>query len=126
MVARDQVKFVATNIYSLAQAYAEPERIPMAIYHDEEMVGFVMFNERPLPDGTHRVSRLMIDQHYQRRGYGREAMELVLARLEGVPGLAEIRVDYHRLNRAAANLYASLGFVPFMEQGDEVVVRLRF
>lgn len=125
-VARDQIKFVATNVYSLAQAYAEPERLPMAIYDGEEMVGFVSFNERPRPDGTYRISRLMIDQHYQRRGYARTAMQLVLARLRGAPEIQEVMVDYHRLNRAAANLYESLGFVPFEEQGDEVIARLRF
>ena len=124
-VARDQIKFVATNVYSLAQAYAEPERTPMAIYNGEEMVGFVSFNERPRPDGMYRVSRLMIDQHYQRRGYARTAMQLVLARLRRVPEIREVVVDYHRLNRAAANLYESLGFVPFTEQGDEVIARLQ-
>ncbi len=47
-----QEKFVATNIFSLAQAKAQPEMVPLAIYHKEEMVGFATHALDP-DDGQH-------------------------------------------------------------------------
>ncbi len=39
---RDNQRFVASNVYSLAESKYEPENIPMAVYAGETMVGFVM------------------------------------------------------------------------------------
>ena len=96
----------------------------MAIYDDEEMVGFVVFNVRPRPDGTFRISQLMIDRHYQRRGYARMALQLVLDHYRRTDGINEVVVDYHRENRAAAHLYESVGFTPVEERGDAVIARI--
>jgi diamine N-acetyltransferase len=123
-VADGQVGFVAPNVFSLAQAKVEPERVPLAIYDGDTMVGFVMYNDRPLPDGTFRLSRLMIDRRYQGRGYGRAASEAVIQRLHAVSDCHEILLDYARDNVAAAHLYGSLGFQPIAETVGEIVARL--
>jgi diamine N-acetyltransferase len=39
----EQQHFVATNLYSLAQAKVFPECIPLALYYGETMVGFLMY-----------------------------------------------------------------------------------
>ncbi|HZT97303.1 MAG TPA: GNAT family N-acetyltransferase [Chloroflexota bacterium] len=121
----DQAHFVASNLISIAQSRIEPERTPMAIYVDETMVGFVLFNDRPLWDGSYRLSRLMIDHDHQGRGYGRAATKLVISRLRDVAGCHEILLDYHQDNHAAASLYTSLGFEPFDEHDGVIVCRLR-
>ena len=123
-VAEDQEGFVSPNVYSLAQARAESERVPLAIYDGDLMVGFVMYNDRPLPDGTFRLSRLMVDRRYQGRGYGRAAAALVIQRLRAVPNCQEILLDYARENAAAARLYGSLGFQPIAETEGEIIARL--
>src|SRR6185437_9056222 len=123
-VGEDQEGWVAPNVYSLAQAKFEPERVPLAIYDDDTMVGFVMYNDRPRPDGTFRLSRLMVDRRYQRRGYGRAASELVIQRLRAVPNCQEVFLDYARDNVAAAHLYGSLGFQPIAETEGEIIARL--
>jgi len=43
-VNEDQKNFVASNMYSLAEAKADGVSVPLAIYDDETMVGFVMYN----------------------------------------------------------------------------------
>lgn len=123
-VAHEQSKFIVPNVHSLAQAYAEPERLPMAIYADEEMVGFTLFNEIPLPDDNYRISRFMIGNHYQGQGYARAALHLVLERFRRIPDCREILVDYHRRNHAAANLFTAFGFVPIESSENEIVARL--
>ena len=55
---------------------------PFAIYADERPVGFVMITYRitgyelpTIADDSYCILRLMIDQQFQNRGYGREAMK---------------------------------------------------
>jgi len=42
-VEPEQKLFVAPNAYSLAEAAYEDGCVPLAIYHDETMVGFAMY-----------------------------------------------------------------------------------
>ncbi len=42
-VAPDQTSFLPNNAYWLAQAYAQREFVPLAMYADTMMVGFVMY-----------------------------------------------------------------------------------
>ena len=46
-VAKDQKGFVASNMFSLAEAKADGVSNPYAIYADEQMVGFVMVEFEP-------------------------------------------------------------------------------
>jgi diamine N-acetyltransferase len=125
-VTHEQSKFIVPNVQSLAQAYAEPERTPMAIYADEEMVGFTLFNEAPLPDGSYRISRFMIGNHYQRQGYARAALRLIIEQMRQNPDCREILVEYHRHNHAAAHLFTAFGFTPIETTPNEILARLTF
>ena len=126
-VAPDQQRFVAPNQYSLAQAAVNPLLHPWAIYDgsvigldltdEHEMVGFCMYQ---LMDGVAFVVRLMIDQRFQGRGYGRAAMLDMLERFKRTPGLEIIATSVHRENPAAMGLYRSLGFVDNPIKDDPV------
>jgi diamine N-acetyltransferase len=116
--------FVASMVYSLTQAYVEPWWTPLAIYADETPVGFVMYRQLPGTDITW-IQRIMIDARYQTKGYGRAAMEAVIARIRQQEGGREIRLSYYPDNTVAAHLYEYLGFRPTGElQDGEIVVRL--
>ena len=111
-VAAPQRGFVAANLYSLAQAAVMPGQIPRAVYADETPVGFVMYGFDTDED-AYCISRLMVDQAYQGKGYGRQAMALVLDDIRARQprrGFAYISFEPH--NTAARALYESLGFVP--------------
>lgn len=119
-----QERFVASNIYSLAESKFEPWLVPQAIYHDDAMVGFTMYGRVPGEDHAW-VMRLMVDQRYQGRGYGRAALLAVIERLRAEPGLREIRISYQPDNERAERLYLSLGFERTGERIEgEVVARL--
>lgn len=127
-VAPGQEEFVASNVYSLAQAKVYPDFAPLAIYADDTLVGFLMVgpdDEYHYP--AHWIHRLMIDARHQRRGYGRAAMQILLEQFRGEGRLREILISYEPHNEVARRLYASLGFVETGEIYEgEAVARLKF
>jgi len=120
--AQQQRQFVATNVLSLAQAYAEPWWVPRAIYAGTTMVGFLLYGRWPaagvpahhgsVEPGTDYILRFMVDGRYQGCGYGRAALEALITQLKADPHTWVIDVDYEPENTVAAHLYTSLGFRP--------------
>jgi diamine N-acetyltransferase len=125
-VAPEQELFVASNGVSLAQSKYESEWIPLAVYSEDEMVGFVMYGVSP-DEGKHWILRVMVDRRYQGHGFGREAMRLLLDRLRSIQGCDEVAISYEPENEVARHLYATCGF---HETGEviegETVARLSF
>jgi diamine N-acetyltransferase len=120
-----QENFVAPNIDSITNAYVEPTFVPLAIYAGDELVGFAMYGQHP-ETGAWWVIRLMIDRDYQGKGYGRAAMQAVIAEMTEKVGCEEIVTSFNPENTVAAGLYASLGFQPTGEVEDgEPLVLLR-
>ncbi len=112
-VSPEQKDFVASNQYSLAQAYVMPECVPLALYAENRPVGFAMYS-LDLEDHQYWIYRLMIDQRYQGVGYGREAMLLLIAHIRGLADEEHDRIyiSFEPENAAARALYESLCFVP--------------
>ncbi|MBD2869146.1 GNAT family N-acetyltransferase [Paenibacillus arenilitoris] len=122
-VSEDQRRFVASNLSSVASCYVLTTNgghpFPFAIYADEQPVGFVMltygitgYDLPSIADGSYCILRLMIDERYQRRGYGREAMTKILAFIRTFPaGPAQYCwIPYGGDNVTAKKLYESFGF----------------
>jgi diamine N-acetyltransferase len=123
-VAEGQNSFVASNMYSLAEAKADGVSDPYAIYADDQMVGFIMYDFEPGEDRGY-ITRLMIDARFQGRGYGRQAISQVIDRLKAIPECREIQTGYMPGNEAAKRLYESLGFVKLGEDEDgEILTRM--
>lgn len=109
-------KMVAPNIYSLAEAYADRVSKALAIYDDDQLVGFVMYDYNK-EERKGYISRLMVADRFQGKGYGRQGLLLALEELQISPGIERIQISYHPDNIKARQLYLSLGF---KETGDEV------
>lgn len=125
-VDESQKGFVAANVYSLAQAKVYPSCIPLAIYHGDEMVGFTMYGIDP-DDDEMWISRLMIDQRHQGRGYGKASMTLLLDTLKQDTARHTIYLSFEPENKGAEALYTSHGFEhtgQIIE--DELVMRLTY
>ena len=104
-----QKRFVASNLYSIAEAKADGVSIPLAIYEEDTMVGFTMYwFDRDNQMGW--IDRLMVDVKYQGRGYGRDAMKEVIRRLKLHKSCRLIRTSFDPDNETAWSLYQSLGF----------------
>lgn len=122
-VAEDQKHFVASNLYSIAEASFYPTAITNGIYADETMVGFTLYGYND-EDGKvgYWIVRLMIDQAHQGKGYGRAAMGLIIDALRSKPDCDQIYISFEPENETARKLYASLGFVDDQRVIDEEVV----
>jgi diamine N-acetyltransferase len=110
-----QQQLVASNAISIAQAHFRPEAWFRTIYADDIPVGFVMLYDAHL--GVHPpqheyygVWRFMIDARYQGRGYGRRAMELVIAHVKTRPNAKVLFLGHRREPGYAGGFYQKLGF----------------
>ncbi len=134
-----QYSFVADNVYSLAEAYANNAdgrfAKPFGIYDGDEPVEFLMIGYNisdedidrvkfPLLIDNYLIWRFMIDRKHQKKGYGREAMKLALEYIRTFPcGKADYCwLSYEPENEVARKLYRSFGFeeMEMPEGWDEV------
>ena len=124
-LAPGQEACVSSPIRSLAQAYVYRNQCtPFGIYDGDIMVGYVMvIYDYDVPE--YDVWHLMIDARYQHRGFGRAAMEQVLANIAVKPfgDSPRVAMTCHQDNTAALRLYESLGFAPTGTR-DEAEVEL--
>ena len=103
--------FVATNAYSLSQAYAQPECVPLALYDGDTPVGFTMYG-LDVEDTEYWIYRLMIDQRHQSKGYGRQALAMVLERIRQDKAHHRVYLSCNPDNAWGRALYESVGFRP--------------
>jgi len=124
-VSDNQKNFVASNMYSLAQAWVFHENAyPFAIYADNKMVGFIMMGYKP--EGIYNIWRLMIDKRFQGKGYGKAAVLLAVEYLKEKYNVNEIFLSFEPDNTVAEKLYSSMGFQRTGEiAGDEIMMCLK-
>ncbi|MCP1161112.1 GNAT family N-acetyltransferase [Bacillus infantis] len=125
-VAEEQKSFVATNLFSLAQAKAFPECNCLAIYHEEKLVGFTMYC-MDFDDKEYWIYRLMIDAKYQSKGYGKAAMEKLIELIKEDKDHQVIYLSFEPENDRAKEMYEKLGFEADGRVIDgEIVYRLGY
>ena len=128
-VSKEQEQFVASNAVSIAEAHFSDEHSPWfrAIYADKTPVGFVMLGEMP-EKGLHFLWRLMVDEKYQGRDYGRKALELVIQHIKTMTSTKELLTSCHDGKGSPKGFYLKMGFVETGEKLDngEIVMKLKF
>lgn len=123
-VADDQDDFVATNAESLEEAAKNSACVPLGIFAGDQPVGFAMYT-LDADDGNWWIYRLMIDQRFQKRGYGRAGLRAVVERMSAIPGCDAIYLGVVQENSAAAAFYRQEGFRETGQiLGDETVMCL--
>lgn len=100
---------VAPHLYSISESEIEPAFVPLAIYADDDVVGFAMYGLDP-DDGKYWIYRLMIDEEHQGKGYGKMALAELVKRLSQIPDCDEIFAGYKPWNIVAASLFSEMGF----------------
>ncbi|HAN35897.1 MAG: GNAT family N-acetyltransferase [Ilumatobacteraceae bacterium] len=126
-VGPGQNEFVASNPWSLAQAYAEREIAwPRAIVADGTVVGFIMLQFDPDDDDgrPYQLWRLMIAAEHQGKGYGRAALALGVEECRR-RNATELFTSWVPGDGGPEGFYLGLGFEPTGEwDDDEKVARL--
>lgn len=121
-LAEGQDKFVAPNWYSMLEAlHSNGELHSRAIYTDETLIGYTMFGIEPKTQECWIV-RLMTDKDQQRKGYGRQAMALIIDQLKQMYDCKAILISFEPENSIAQKLYESIGFQDTGRIEDEELV----
>lgn len=125
-VRDDQKGFVGSNLASIAEAQfgfefennGHWDLHPFGIYDDNLPVGFLMYGYN-FGHSTWQayIFRLMIDEKYQSRGYGRSGVQHIIDVIRADERIKAIGISYKANNDVARRLYSSLGFV---ETGDKI------
>lgn len=123
-VTSEQKKiFPIPNVYWIGISRYEEKSELFAIKAGEAYVGLIGggYDE----DGvTGYVNPLMIDQRYQRNGYARQALLLMIRYLREHLGVSRININHSKVNAAAGRLYESLGFCVYGEDEKEFLRKL--
>lgn len=121
-----QKKCVAPNSVSIAQAHYSKTAWFKGIYLKEQPIGFVMLDlneEKP----EYFLWRFMIDQNFQGKGYGKEAMEMIVDYVQTLPKAQELLTSCVPGTDGPEAFYKKLGFLPTGDmEDDEMVLRLVF
>jgi diamine N-acetyltransferase len=125
-VKDSQKKFVANNAVSIAQSKIQPECIPLAIYSDDILVGFLMYCiDRT--DNNYWFYRVMIDENFQGKGYAKKAMEIIINKIKEDKTHNKIRISAVPENITAKELYKKFGFKLTGEMDDdEEIMELKY
>lgn len=117
-ISESQKDFVSSTSHSLAQAWVYKDTaFPFAIYADEKMVGFVMLGYYELKQ-QYTLWKFLIDERYQRMGYGKQALRLAIKYLIDKFNVTEVFTGVAFGNDVAKRLYYSSGFRETGEADD--------
>jgi diamine N-acetyltransferase len=116
-VLPEQENFVDGVRRSLAEAAAKPDARPWhrSVYAGEVPVGFVMLADGVPPGNVdipwrYYLWRFLIDARFQRRGYGRAALDQVVAYLRTKPDANLLVTSVVPGNGSPLNFYLRYGF----------------
>lgn len=125
-VAQKDERRLASNLYSLAQAwlYRETEPFePLAILAGKRVVGFLLLLKEEEKE-SYLIWRLMIDQAYQNRGYGKEALKWVIRRARNDPACSHLVTSYVVGNHKMRGILDGLGFQSTGLAANEIMMTL--
>lgn len=110
-LAPDQLGFVPSNLYSIAESQFYAGTLSRAIYNsDDQLIGYTLWG-RDIFTTQWKVFRIMIDQSHQHKGYGKAAMQMIIEQIGEEPDGDSVLICYQNKNKAARELYKKLGFI---------------
>jgi diamine N-acetyltransferase len=128
-VSPGQERFVSGVAASLREAAEHPDAHALywAVYAEDTPVGFVMIaDEVAAPDYIpHYLWKLLIDERYQRQGFGTATLDLIVGYFRGRPGVEVLTTSAGQGDGSPIAFYERYGFARTGEaHSDEVLLRL--
>ena len=129
-IAPWQERFVNNVTDALAEADEEPggRAIRFGLYDGDTPVGFVMISDEVEGEGyiAQYLWKLLIDERYQRGGYGTTALDLVVEYFRARPGVEVVWTSAGQGEGSPIPFYERYGFVRTGDLvfDDEVLLRL--
>lgn len=102
-------KFVASNALSIVQSVFETGWTIKGIQVDDKLIGFTMYGFSE-DFSKYEICRLMIDRRYQEKGYGTQAIGLIIDEMKRIEDCYAIYLSTEPENELARKLYERFGF----------------
>ncbi|WEG73293.1 GNAT family N-acetyltransferase [Vagococcus intermedius] len=106
-VGPNQINTIETNQDSLLEAAYDQSHNwhPFGLYHKETLVGFTMIGAFDTDEQTIWLDRLMIDQNYQGKTYGHQAIKAIISYIHQHYVINAILLSVHAHNHQAITFY---------------------
>ena len=116
-------QWVTSTAFSIVQSVYEPEWESRLIYDDDKIVGFVFFGLWPDKNAP-LLCRYTIDIAEQGKGYGQQALPIIVHEMLTQYQCSHIYVTLEESNTRAVHIYRKFGFVPTgeMDEGESVYI----
>ena len=102
-------RYVASNLYSIAEAQFYEKAISKAISSDGVIVGYTMYGEDDDNSDVFWIDRFMIGRPHRRKGHGAAALQKLLE-LGASMGFKRIETSTDRENAPMQQLLKKFGF----------------
>jgi len=111
-VAENQKNFVASPTRILASAYAMRNRNARvwAIANAKTIVGVLMVKDLFEDPACYTIEQFLIDRHHQNKGYGKEALKLIIDLLANERKYEAIEICVKKAAAPAIQMYKNAGF----------------
>lgn len=112
-VEEHQKKFLdsAVGIIARGYAYRSCNAKVIGIANDEQIIGVSLVKDMDEEPACYDLQQFMIDKQFQNKGYGTEAMRLILSQLQKEGKYSCVEVCVNKENAAALKMYEKLGFL---------------
>ncbi|MBU1082669.1 MAG: GNAT family N-acetyltransferase [Spirochaetes bacterium] len=114
-------KFIASNLFSIAQAQFYPKAISRAVYNDETMVGYTLYGEDEDEHDMFHIDRLMIGLDYRNSGFASETLQLIIDEASK-KNFKKLAASVHPENEKMHKLLSKFGFEFQGEFDDDEMV----
>ena len=113
-VSPGQEQFVSSVVDSLREAAEHPDARALywAVYAEDRPVGFVMIADevRSPPYIPQYLWKLLIDERYQRQGFGTATLDLIVEYFRGRPGAEVLNTSARQGDGSPVTFYERYGF----------------
>jgi diamine N-acetyltransferase len=125
-VTDEQQPYIESTAFCLAEAMYDTQWKSVGLYDDEALVGYAMYgiNIDVRIEVEVWLDRFMIDRHFQRKGYAKRFIPLLLETIKQEYKTDTIFLSIIPANTLAKELYESFGFVltgEFDEYGEAIM-----
>ena len=111
-------EFVASNALSIAQSVYEDGWVVKAIEHEGKLIGFTMFGWNK-EEEYYELCRIIIDRKYQNKGFGTQAIGMILEEMKARFGCDEVYLSTDPENERGRHVYEKVGFRSEQEMVDD-------
>ena len=117
-INKEQEQYIPDNIFLIAMSKIIPQCIPLAIYSDSIVVGFLMYGLDENKE-NYWIHIMMIGDNHQGKGYAKESFQKILSEIKKDKGVHKILLAVNKGNINAVKIYEKLGFRFNGERFDE-------